>query len=234
VVLNDPQASAAAQRGTRRTLIQVLETLLRLMHPITPFITEEIWQRVAALAGKTGSTIMREPYPQADASAIDGKAIEEMRWVMSVIAGVRNIRGEMNISPAKLLPVLFQNGSAPEAALLSRYQPFIATLARTESLTWLGAGDTAPESATALVGNMQVLVPLGSAINKNAELERLAKEIEKTEKELQKAAAKLGNSEFVAHAPKAVVEQMNERVRQFESALASLRTQHAKVSALPG
>jgi len=234
VVLNDPQASAAAQRGTRRTLIQVLETLLRLLHPITPFITEEIWQRVAALAGKTGSTIMREPYPQAEASVIDRQAIEEMRWVMNVIAGVRNIRGEMNISPAKLLPVLFQNGSAPEQSLLNRYQPFIATLARTESLTWLGAGDTAPESATALVGTMQVLVPLGSAINKNAELERLMKEIEKTEKELQKAAIKLGNSEFVAHAPKQVVEQMNERVRQFESALASLRAQHAKVAALPG
>jgi valyl-tRNA synthetase len=234
VVLNDPQASAAAQRGTRRTLIQVLETLLRLMHPITPFITEEIWQRVAALAGKTGSTIMREPYPQADASVIDRQAIEEMRWVMSVIAGVRNIRGEMNISPAKLLPVLFQNGSASEQSLLNRYQPFIVSLARTESLTWLNAGDAAPESATALVGNLQVLVPLGSVINKNAELERLTKEIEKTEKELQKAATKLENSEFVAHAPKQVVEQMNERVRQFESALTSLRAQHVKVAALPG
>ncbi len=234
VVLNDPKASAAAQRGTRRTLVQVLESLLRLLHPITPFITEEIWQRVAALAGKTGSTIMREPYPQADNAAIDRQAVEEMRWVMSVIAGVRNIRGEMNISPAKPLPVLFQNGSAPEQALLNRYQPFIATLARTESLTWLKAGDAAPESATALVGNMQVLVPLGSVINKNAELERLSKEIEKTEKELQKAAAKLENSEFVAHAPKQVVEQMHERVRQFESALASLRAQHAKVAALPG
>ncbi len=234
VVLNDPGASAAAQRGTRRTLIQVLETLLRLLHPITPFITEEIWQRVAALAGKTGSTIMREPYPQTDSAAIDRQAVEDMRWVMSVIAGVRNIRGEMNISPAKLLPVLFQNGSASEQSLLNRYQPFIATLGRTESLTWLNAGEAAPESATALVGNLQVLVPLGSAINKNAELERLTKDIEKTEKELQKAATKLENNEFVAHAPKQVVEQMNARVQQFESALASLRAQHAKVAALPG
>lgn len=234
VVLNDPKASAAAQRGTRRTLVQVLETLLRLLHPITPFITEEIWQHVAALAGKTGSTIMRAPYPQTDSAAIDRQSVEEMRWVMSVIAGVRNIRGEMNISPAKLLPVLFQNGSAAEQSLLNRYQPFIATLARTESLTWLNAGDAAPESATALVGNMQVLVPLGSVINRNAELERLTKEIDKTEKELRKAATKLENSEFVAHAPKQVVEQMNERVRQCESALASLRAQHVKVAALPG
>ena len=234
VVLNNPAASLAAQRGTRRTLVQVLETLLRLMHPITPFITEEIWQHVAALAGKTGATIMREPFPQADSAAIDRQAVEEMRWVMGVIAGVRNIRGEMNISPAKLLPVLFQNGSAAEQSLLNRYQPFIATLARTESLTWLNAGDAAPESATALVGNLQVLVPLGSVINKNAELERLTKEIDKTEKELQKAAAKLENSEFVAHAPKQVVEQMNERVRQFESALTSLRAQHSKVATLAG
>ena len=234
VVLTDPKASAAAQRGTRRTLIQVLETLLRLLHPITPFITEEIWQRVAALAGKTGSTIMREPYPQAEPAAIDPQAVEEMRWVMSVIAGIRNIRGEMDIAPSKLLPVLLQGASAQDLACLERNRATLATLARTESITSLKPGDTAPESATALVGNMQVLVPLGSVINKQAELERLSKEMEKIEKDLQKAVTKLANSDFVARAPKQVVEQENERVRQFESALASLRVQHIKVAALPG
>ena len=234
VVLNDPKASAAAQRGTRRTLVQVLETLLRLLHPITPFITEEIWQRVAALAGKSGSTIMREPYPLADATAIDHEAVKEMRWVMNVIAGIRNIRGEMDIAPSKLLPVLLQDASAQDLACLERNRATLATLARTESITCLKPGDAAPESATALVGNMQVLVPLGSVINKQAELERLNKEMEKIEKDLQKAVTKLANSDFVARAPKQVVEQENERVRQFESALASLRAQHVKVAALPG
>jgi len=234
VVLNDPKASAAAQRGTRRTLVQVLETLLRLLHPITPFITEEIWQRVAALAGKSGSTIMREPYPLTDATAIDHEAVKEMRWVMNVIAGIRNIRGEMDIAPSKLLPVLLQDASVQDLTCLERNRATLATLARTESITCLEPGDTAPESATALVGNMQVLVPLGSVINKQAELERLNKEMEKIEKDLQKAVTKLANSDFVARAPKQVVEQENERVRQFESALASLRAQHVKVAALPG
>jgi valyl-tRNA synthetase len=234
VVLNDPKASAAAQRGTRRTLVQVLETLLRLLHPITPFITEEIWQRVAALAGKTGSTIMREPYPQADSAAIDRQAVEEMRWVMGVISGIRNIRGEMDIAPSRLLPVLLQDASAQDLVRLERNHATLATLARTESVTCLKPGDAAPESATALVGDMQVLVPLGSVINKQAELERLCKEMEKIEKDLQKAVTKLANSEFVARAPQQVVEQENERVRQFESALASLRAQHVKVAALPG
>jgi valyl-tRNA synthetase len=233
VVLNDPMASAAAQRGTRRTLIQVLETLLRLLHPITPFITEEIWQRVAGLAGKTGSTIMREPYPQTDSTAIDGQAIEEMRWVMGVIAGIRNIRGEMDIAPSKLLPVLLQDASAQDQACLDRNRATLATLARTESITCLKPGDAAPESATALVGNMQVLVPLGSVINKQAELERLTKEMEKIEKELKKSKAKLADSSFAARAPQQVVEQENERVRQRETALASLRAQHVKVAALP-
>ena len=234
VVLNDPKASAAAQRGTRRTLIQVLETLLRLLHPITPFITEEIWQRVAALAGKTGATIMLELYPQADAAAIDHGAVKEMRWVMDVIAGIRNIRGEMDIAPSKLLPVLLQDASAQDLACLDRHRNTLATLARTESITSLKPGDVAPESATALVGNMQVLVPLGSVINKQAELDRLTKEIEKKEKDLQKEKTKLTNSDFVARAPKQVVEEVNERVRQFESALVSLRTQQSKVAALPG
>ncbi len=234
VVLTDARASAAAQRGTRRTLVQVLETLLRLLHPITPFITEEIWQRVAALAGKTGRTIMREPYPQADSTAIDRQAVEEMRWVMNVIAGIRNIRGEMDIAPSKLLPVLLQDASAQDVARLERNRATLATLARTESITCLKPGDTAPESATALVGDMKVLVPLGSVINKQAELERLTREIEKKEKDLLKEQTKLTNSEFVARAPKQVVEEVNERVRQFESALASLRAQHTKVAALPG
>ena len=234
VVLNNPKASAAAQRGTRRTLVQVLETLLRLLHPITPFITEEIWQRVAALAGKTGSTIMREPYPQAEPAAIDRQAVEEMRWVMDVIAGIRNIRGEMDIAPSRLLPVLLQHASAQDLACLERHRATLAALARTESITCLKPGDAAPESATALVGNMQVLVPLGSVIDKQAELERLAKEMDKIEKDLQKAVTKLANGDFVARAPKQVVEQENERVRQFESALASLRAQHVKVAALPG
>jgi valyl-tRNA synthetase len=234
VTLTDAQASAAAQRGTRRSLVQVLETVLRLLHPVTPFITEEIWLRVAALAGKTGSTIMRQPYPQADRQGIDSAASEEMRWVMGVISAARTIRAERDIAPSKSLPVLLADGSARERAWMQQNAHYLKLLARMESLTWLEAGQAAPESAMELVGQMKVLIPLGALINKQDELARIKKEIEKFEKELIKARGKLDNADFVARAPAAVVEQEKSRVADFEAALAKLAVQRRTVEALPG
>ncbi|MBI5782382.1 MAG: valine--tRNA ligase [Gammaproteobacteria bacterium] len=234
VVLTDVNSQAEQLRGTRRTLVQVLETALRMLHPIMPFITEEVWQRVAKLAGKTGATIMREPYPRPEKEKIDPTATGEMRWVMAVITGVRNIRGEMDISPGKPLPLLVQDGSKADKKNLSAHRHYLAALARAESITWLDKGQEAPESATALVGHMKVLVPLGSLIDKQAELDRLGKEMEKIEMDLSKARTKLANPDFVARAPKNVVEQEKGRVRQFETALVNLRNQRAKVEALPG
>lgn len=203
-----------------------------------PFITEEIWQRVAPLAGVQGKTIMLQPYPALSLSDFGPDAIEEMsqvmNWVMAVITGVRNIRGEMDISPGKPLPILLQDGSPADRKYLDTSRRYLATLARAESITWLDAGQHAPESATALVGHMKVLIPLGSLIDKQAELERLGKEMDKIEKELSKAKTKLANPDFVARAPKNVVEQEQGRVQQFETALANLRVQRAKVEALPG
>lgn len=233
VVLTDSTASTESQRGTRRTLVQVLEAALRLLHPIMPFITEEIWQRVAALAGKHGDTIMRQPYPAVDTKEIDPGARRDMDWVMQVISGIRNVRASNDIAPSKLVPVLFADGASRDHDLLKRNQHYIATLARTESITWLNKGATAPESATVLVGELKVLIPLGSLIDKKAELARLQKEIAKTEKEIVKAKGKLANADFISRAPKNVVEQEQQRVKDFESALTNLATQHAKVAALP-
>ena len=234
VVLTGKNSRPEQLRGTRRTLVQVLETLLRMLHPVMPFITEEIWQRVAKLTDKQAATIMREPCPRPERGKIDPEATEEMRWTMAIIAGVRNIRGEMDISPGKPLPLLIQGGSAADKKYLDANRHYLAALARAESITWLDTGQEAPESATALVGNMKVLIPLGSLIDKRAELERLGKEMEKIEKDLSKAKAKLANADFVARAPKNVVDQEQGRVQQFESALANLRTQRTKVEALPG
>ncbi len=234
VVLTDARSRPEQLRGTRQTLVRLLETLLRMLHPIMPFITEEIWQRVARLAGKTGATVMREPYPLPQKDRMDSAATEEMNWVMAVITGVRNIRGEMDISPGKPLPLLAQGGSAADRKYLDANSHYLAALARAESITWLDPGQQAPESATALVGHMKVLIPLGSLIDKQAELERLGKEMDKLEKELSKAKTKLANPDFVARAPKNVVEQENRRVQQFETALANLRSQRSKVEALPG
>ncbi len=234
VVLTDPDSRPEQLRGTRQTLVRVLETGLRLLHPVMPFITEEIWQRAAKLAGKAGATIMREPYPRSDKEKIDATATDEMRWVMAVITGVRNIRGEMDISPGKPLPILLQDGSPADRKYLDTSRRYLASLARAESITWLDAGQHAPESATALVGRMKVLIPLGSLIDKQAELDRLGKEMDRIEKELSKAKTKLANPDFVARAPKNVVEQEQGRVQQFETALTNLRAQRAKVEALPG
>ncbi len=234
VVLTDAQASADMQRGTRRTLVQVLEALLRLLHPLMPFITEEIWQRVAPLAGKKGATIMLQPYPVTDPAKIDKASTEEMGWTMAVISTIRTTRSERDISPSKFLPVLLAEGSEREHGWMERHAHYLKQLARAESLRWLGKGEAAPESAMQLVGRMKVLIPLGAFINKQEEIARIKKEIDRVEKELTKAKAKLANQDFVARAPAQVVAQEKGRVAEFEAALAKLSQQRAQVEALAG
>ncbi len=230
-VLQSADSSAAALRGTRHTLVSVLECLLRLTHPIMPFITEEIWQRIAPLAGVSGETIMHQPYPLADESRNDAAIETEMDWLMRFILGVRNIRGEMNISPGKPLPVLLQNGSAEDSARLERYALFLKTLARLESITWLD-GAAAPESATALVGEMKLLIPMAGLIDKDAELARLTREIEKLGKDLDKCQTKLANSSYVERAPAEVVAQDRMRVTELRSAIERLDEQATRIRAL--
>lgn len=231
-VLTNEQSSASSLRGTRRTLVRVLETLLRLAHPIMPFITEEIWQRVAPLAGKQGTTIMLQPYPVPQPDKIDQAAVTEMNWVMSFILGVRSIRSGMNIAPAKPLPVLLQNGSEQDRAWLDNNRSYLINLARLEDITWLEAGQPAPESATALVGNMKVLIPLAGLIDKQAELTRLGKEIEKIRKDLSRSESKLANPDYVGRAPAAVVAEERQRIADFSTALQKLTEQQTRMQGL--
>ncbi|MEW6647677.1 MAG: valine--tRNA ligase [Pseudomonadota bacterium] len=223
---------SATQRGTRQTLVRVLEALLRLAHPIMPYITEEIWQRVAPLAGVNGTTIMRQPYPQAGDIALDAAAEVEMQWMMDFIVGVRKIRSGMNIAPSKPLPVLLQNGSAEDQQRLERNGLFLQRLARTESITWLNAGDSAPESATSLVGEMQLLVPMAGLIDKEAELARLAREMGKLEKDIERMQGKLSNEAFTAKAPAELVEKERARLAEVQTALAQLTEQQARIARL--
>ena len=222
----------AIQRGTRRTLLVVLETVLRLAHPLIPFITEEIWQRVAPLSGATADTIMLQPYPQSDAALINESAITEINWLMTFILGVRRIRGEMNIAPGKLLPVYLQNGSASDRENLAGNLNYLQKLGRIESITWLNVQEQAPESATALVGELKILIPMAGLIDKAAELARLGKEINKLRKELPRIEGKLQNAKFLDKAPPEVVAKEKTKLAQLRSSLENLEQQQNKIKTL--
>jgi valyl-tRNA synthetase len=238
--LADDPATAAALRGTRQTLVQILEASLRLLHPLMPFITEEIWQRVAPLAGRSGPSIMLQPYPRSKPDEIDHGALAEMDWVQKFINGIRNIRGEYNVSPAQVLQeCLIEDASDGDRDNLRKHELLLTggltagSLTKVASLRILAPDTTPPPSAMFLLDQMKVHVPLGALINKQDELARLAKEMERLEKEIAKARGKLANQDFVARAPAQVVEQEKGRVQEFESALAKLGTQRASVAALP-
>ncbi|MCI0505909.1 MAG: valine--tRNA ligase [Gammaproteobacteria bacterium] len=231
-VLNDESSSESLQRGTRKTLVTVLDAILRLAHPIMPFITEEIWQRVAPLTGNNGKTIMTQSYPESDAALMDTNAIREMDWVKNFILGIRKIRGEMNLPPGKPLPVLLQNGDADDRRLLTTHQLLLSALAKTESIQWLASGDTAPESAMALCGELRILIPMSGLIDKTAELARLTREIERRAKELERSENKLQNPGFVDRAPAEVVEKERLKITDMRAALDNLRAQREKIENL--
>jgi valyl-tRNA synthetase len=224
--------SEALQRGTRETLLNVLETILRLAHPIMPFITEEIWQRVAPLAGIAGDTIMLQAYPVADEALIDHDAIAETQWLMQFILGVRRIRGEMNIAPSKPLPVLLQNGSTADQQSFSNNQGYLQKLARLESITWLNPEQVAPESAIAMLGDMKILIPMAGLIDKEAELGRLDKEIQKIIKELPRIEGKLANPGFVDKAPLDVIEKEKAKLADLQTILNNLEQQRSIIQLL--
>jgi valyl-tRNA synthetase len=231
-VLTNPESPEAALRGTRRTLVRVMETVLRLIHPLTPYISEEIWQRMAPLAGVEGDTIMLQPYPAADPEMIDHEATSEVEWIKSFIIGVRKIRSGMNIDPRKMLPVLLQGGTSKNRDRLDNNLHYIINVGRVESATWLNDDDEAPESSTALVGDMKLLIPLAGLIDKAAEVARLAKEVERKTSELVRCESKLSNSSFVDKAPAAVVEKERERASELSNLINSLRDQQRKIQSL--
>jgi len=235
-VLWDDSASVEAKRGTRRTLIRVLEATLRMAHPFMPFITEEIWQRVAPIAGialKTGGdTIMLQAYPIAANDEIDSDAIADAEWLKSVILAIRNIRGEMNVPPGKTLSLLLKNGSDEDLRRLNGNRQALSKLAKLDDIQWLAASDNAPMSATQLVGSMEVLVPMSGLIDKVAEIARLEKEIQKLDKDIQRIQGKLGNAGFLDKAPADVVAKEQEKLAAQQAAQQTLSEQIKSIQAL--
>jgi valyl-tRNA synthetase len=226
--LNGGDAEAAA--STRHTLLVVLEAALRALHPIIPFITEEIWQSVAPQLGLRESSILERRYPRADEFAIDETASAEIEWFKAVLTGVRKIRSEMNISPGKTIPLLLADGDTEDRRRTEKFSSQIEFLARCEAPHWLAAGAPEPAAAAAVVGNLRVLIPLEGLIDLGAERTRLNKEIARIEGEIKKCEGKLGNANFVDHAPAAVVEQERDRLADWNNQIDALRGQAERLS----
>lgn len=231
-VLWDENAPIERQRGTRRTLVRVLEVILRLAHPFMPFITEEIWQRIKGQAGVQGETLMLQPWPVANESRIDAAAEGDIEWVKQLMLGVRQIRGEMKISMAKRIDIIVANASAEDQRRLADFEPLLNKLAKLESVRVLAAGEEAPMSATTLVGEMEVLVPMAGLIDKDAELARLDKEIARLDGEVKRVGGKLANEGFVAKAPAEVLEKERAKLAEAEQALSKMVEQRGKIAAL--
>jgi valyl-tRNA synthetase len=231
-VLQSETATSAAKRGTRFTLINSLEVLLRALHPIAPFITEEIWQRVRTSAGAAGDTIMRCAFPGAADVEADPDAEPEMRWVIGFIEGVRQIRGELDIAPSRKLEVLLQNASSKDTEYLDRNLPYLMRLAGVDVPRILGQAQSAPISAVAFVGTLEILVPMAGLIDPAAELARLSKQRQKADVDLKKMESKLSNAEFAKNAPAEVVAKDQQRLAELRTELGQLAAQIARVTAL--
>lgn len=231
-ILNDENVSVERKAEVRRVLLAVMEASLRLAHPLMPYLTEEIWQTLAPKLNISGETIMLAQYPVADEAKINEQAEADMQWLQGLIGAVRNIRGEMGLGNARLLPVLLQNTTDAEKAQISRIEPLFKALAKVESITFLADGEQPPLSSSSVVGHVSVFVPMKGLIDPKAELGRLQKDLDKVQKQHDQIATKLGNEGFVAKAPAAVVEGEKVKLAEFADQLAKIKANMEQIAAL--
>jgi valyl-tRNA synthetase len=222
-ILWDEENQPEKAQATRLVLLSVLEQSLRLLHPFMPYITEEVWQKLAPMLEIKGDSIMLQPYPVYEASRSDPEAEDHIAWLQGIIVAIRNIRGEMDISPGKAITVHLRGGEPSDQQRLESYRPYLQKLAKLESIDWLEANVEAPASATGLYGSVEVLVPLAGLIDVAAEQARLEKEINKLQGSLKSVSAKLGNSKFVDNAPAEVVEKERAKEQEMTTALNALK-----------
>jgi len=220
------------REGCESTLIKVLTETLVLLHPIIPFITEEIFEQSQKILSKSHDKLISQPFPEPENHLIDDDSEKEIDWLKSFILGIRKIRGEMNIPPGKPLPCYIKNYSGQDKVYIERSKSILSTIAKLDSINLLSQSDEEDESAIALVGEMKILIPLAGLIDKGAEQERLNKEIEKLIKLKSQFSAKLSNEKFVKGAPEAVVNNEKEKLASTESALKDLKQQLDKISNL--
>ncbi len=224
-LLWDEGAGHARQTGARRTLVQVLELLLRASHPILPFITETIWRDLAPMLGIEGPSIMLQPFPEAADLPADPGAEAAIDWLKGVVTALRNIRGETGIKPGQSIGVLLQGGGERDRELAETARPLLERLAKVSSIDWLADSGRPPANALALVGELQVMVPLAGLIDIAAERARLDKEIDRKQRDLKRTESKLNNDKFVQNAPAAIVEKERSKAADTQSALHALNKQ---------
>lgn len=237
-VLWDDEAKPEAAAAARHTLLSILEKSLRLMHPFMPYITEEVWQRIAPMlglfdaAGDEPQSIMLQPYPTPEPSNQDAEAEASIEWIKGVIVGVRNIRGEMDISPAKTIKVFLRSDNSDDRTKLNESRVFLQKLAKLESIEWLEPGEEAPAAATQLHGALEILVPMAGLIDVAAEQARLDKEIGKLEGGIKAVGGKLANAKFVDNAPVAVVAKERKKLAEMQSSVTALRAKREELAQL--
>lgn len=231
-VLNDENVSVERKAEVRRVLLSVMEASLRLAHPLMPYLTEEIWQTLAPKLNISGETIMLAQYPVADQALVNEQAEADMQWLQGLIGAVRNIRGEMGLGNARLLPVLLQNTTDAEKAQIARIEPLFKALAKVESITFLADAEQPPLSSSSVVGHVSVFVPMKGLIDPKAELGRLQKDLDKVQKQHDQIANKLSNEGFVSKAPAAVVEGEKVKLAEFADQLAKIKANMEQIAAL--
>jgi valyl-tRNA synthetase len=221
---------AAAADSTRHTLLFVLERLLSLLHPLIPFVTEELWQAVAPKLGTTEATIMLRPYPTASGLPTgDAQSEAAVEWLKAVISSVRRIRSELNVAPSKQVALLVAEGGGEDRARVARFDSQLRFLCKLDSITVLDDAAAAPASAAGVVGELKLLVPLEGLVDLGAERARLDKELKRVDGEIAKSQGKLASETFVANAPPAVVEQERKRLLDWTAQREALAGQRAKL-----
>jgi len=231
-VLNDAEVSEERKAEVRRVLLAVMEASLRLAHPLMPYLTEEIWQTLAPMLGQGGPTIMTAQYPIPEQAKINEQAEADMQWLQGLIGAVRNIRGEMGLGNARLLPVLLQNISDAEREQITRIEALFKALAKVESIEFLGKDQEPPLSSSSVVGHASVFVPMKGLIDPKAELGRLQKDLDKIQKQHDQIANKLANEGFVSKAPAAVVEGEKAKLAEFAAQLDKVKANMEQIAAL--
>ena len=230
-ILQNDNINAAQRRGTQHTLLQALETSLRLLHPFMPFITEEIWQEITTKLNLTGETIMLQSYPKFAAEKISSESETAIDLIKSIILGIRNIRGEMNITPRKKVPLLIAKANKEQKTLIDENQILLKNLAKLESISWL-ENKTPPAAATVLADNIELFIPIADLIDKTTEINRLEKEIGKLEKDIEHSQQKLQNENYIKKAPKNIVAAEHEKLTTKQEAMTKLLAQLNSIKSL--